>query len=60
MVNTAWSIDSHLWKNVPTDGIEVYPELELIEYDVKKMGQAGEIDPHVDNESLVSMVVLLT
>merc|ERR1712194_133607 len=57
LMDTAWAIDEELWENL--SGTRVYPEIEYIEYDVRKLGEPGTINRHVDNQSQVTMVVLL-
>jgi len=60
LIDTSWGCDAKLWKNIG-QGFELFPEIEFIEYDVTRMkGKPGKIDAHCDNESKVSMVVLLT
>lgn len=59
LIDTAWACDGKLWKGIG-QGFELYPELEFIEYDVGKMQRVGSIDPHCDNGSKVSMIVLLS
>ncbi|CAE8605688.1 unnamed protein product, partial [Polarella glacialis] len=57
LISAAWAVDRALWNNI----LEfVFPEIEYIEYDVKKLGRPGAISRHTDNDSLVTMVVLLS
>lgn len=57
LTTAAWQIDQQVWDNFKD---YAYPEIEYIEYDTEKLGGPGSIAKHVDNDSLVSMVVLLT
>eukprot|EP00930_Biecheleria_cincta_P027862 TRINITY_DN1948_c0_g1_i3.p2 TRINITY_DN1948_c0_g1~~TRINITY_DN1948_c0_g1_i3.p2 ORF type:complete len:130 (+),score=23.30 TRINITY_DN1948_c0_g1_i3:108-497(+) len=41
-------------------GETYFPEIEYIVYDVKQLGEPGTIEPHTDNQSQVSMVILLS
>lgn len=59
LIDTAWACDGKLWQGIG-EGFELYPELEYIEYDVSRMQRNGSIDPHCDNGSKVSMIVLLS
>eukprot|EP00746_Dinoflagellata_sp_MGD_P039108 gnl/MRDRNA2_/MRDRNA2_19427_c0_seq2.p1 gnl/MRDRNA2_/MRDRNA2_19427_c0~~gnl/MRDRNA2_/MRDRNA2_19427_c0_seq2.p1 ORF type:complete len:304 (-),score=58.08 gnl/MRDRNA2_/MRDRNA2_19427_c0_seq2:187-1098(-) len=52
--------DSVVWKKMGKLKKEVvYPEIEYIVYDARN-GMNGTIEPHIDNESAVSVVILLT
>jgi hypothetical protein len=59
VTQVAWSFSGALWNSVE-DGEELFPEIEYIVYDVKDLGEAGTIHPHTDNQSAVSMVILLS
>lgn len=59
VTTAAWGIDAKLWENIDS-GMTLYPEIEYIEYDVAKLGEAGTINVHRDNMSQVSMVALLS
>ncbi|CAE7259017.1 unnamed protein product [Symbiodinium sp. CCMP2592] len=57
LIASAWSVEKRMWGNI----LEfVFPEIEYIEYDVKKLGRPGSIARHTDNDSLITMVVLLS
>merc|ERR1719198_987131 len=58
-MKTAWGIDGELWENIES-GTTLFPEIEYIVYDVVKLGEPGTIHPHRDNQSMVTMVVLLS
>jgi len=58
LMRTAWALDGDLWESIE-DGETLYPEIEYIVYDVKKLGEPGTIQPHRDNQSAVTVVVLL-
>eukprot|EP00931_Biecheleriopsis_adriatica_P046196 TRINITY_DN26514_c0_g1_i2.p1 TRINITY_DN26514_c0_g1~~TRINITY_DN26514_c0_g1_i2.p1 ORF type:complete len:259 (-),score=58.14 TRINITY_DN26514_c0_g1_i2:121-864(-) len=59
LMQTAQALDAQLWHGIRKD--ETYfPEIEYIEYDVRKLGEPGTIEKHRDNESQVTAVVLLT
>jgi hypothetical protein len=58
ILNAAWSVDAKLWKNLRDRTI--FPEIEYIVYDVEKLGEHGTINRHTDNQSQVSMVILLS
>eukprot|EP00931_Biecheleriopsis_adriatica_P012159 TRINITY_DN11326_c0_g1_i2.p1 TRINITY_DN11326_c0_g1~~TRINITY_DN11326_c0_g1_i2.p1 ORF type:complete len:224 (-),score=45.19 TRINITY_DN11326_c0_g1_i2:64-735(-) len=53
------ALDAELWEGIE-DGVQLYPEIEYIVYDVKELGEPGNIEPHTDNFSQVSVVVLLS
>jgi len=53
------ALDADLWKGIE-QGDELFPEIEYIVYDVGKLGGPGTIEPHRDNGSQVTMVVLLS
>ncbi|CAE7544395.1 ZFP36L1 [Symbiodinium natans] len=53
------ALDNELWGEIEV-GDRFYPEIEYIQYDVGKLGEAGTIEPHTDNESQVTVVVLLS
>merc|ERR1719433_1181887 len=57
LTRTAWAVDRCLWRNLEDFA---YPEIEYIEYDVEKLGKPGAFGKHTDNDSLVTMVVLLS
>merc|ERR1712085_193175 len=59
VTQVAWAFSGALWDSVE-DGEELFPEIEYIVYDVKDLGEAGTINPHTDNQSAVSMVILLS
>jgi len=50
--------DATVWRKLARNR-KVYPEAEYIVYDARK-GKPGEIEPHVDNDSAVSIVILLS
>jgi len=58
LVNTAWAIDSQLWRKIG-EGYELYPQLELNVYDAPKNGGA-HVRPCCDTDSAVSVIVLLS
>lgn len=59
LLQVAHSLDAQLWQAIrPDDDLE--PEIEYIVYDVGQLGRPGNIAPHCDNKSMVSMVVLLS
>ncbi|CAK8986666.1 unnamed protein product [Durusdinium trenchii] len=53
----AWA-DAFLWQKLPRNEF-AYPEVEYIVYEGKE-GLPGSIEPHVDNHSAVTIVVLLS
>mmetsp|Transcript_35741 Transcript_35741/g.76191 ORF Transcript_35741/g.76191 Transcript_35741/m.76191 type:complete len:118 (+) Transcript_35741:2-355(+) len=53
----AWA-DAMIWHRLSQNKV-VYPEAEYIVYDARG-GTPGEIEPHVDNHSAVTIVVLLS
>jgi len=53
----AWA-DAAVWRKL-AQSRKVYPEAEYIVYDARK-GKPGEIEPHVDNHSAVTIVILLS
>lgn len=53
----AWA-DATIWGRLSRNR-KVYPEAEYIVYDARA-GKPGEIEPHVDNHSAVTIVVLLS
>eukprot|EP00933_Yihiella_yeosuensis_P072179 TRINITY_DN80508_c0_g1_i1.p1 TRINITY_DN80508_c0_g1~~TRINITY_DN80508_c0_g1_i1.p1 ORF type:complete len:261 (+),score=31.19 TRINITY_DN80508_c0_g1_i1:78-860(+) len=57
LISTAWALDKSLWQNILDF---TFPEIEYIEYDVKKLGRPGFIGYHRDNFSLVTVIVLLS
>lgn len=59
LMDAARAVDAELWNNLE-EGDEVFPEIEYIVYDVKDLGEPGKINPHRDNQSKVSAVVLLS
>jgi len=58
IMRTAWGLDGALWEAIPL-GSTLEPELEYIVYDVAELGRPGTIEPHADNESMVTMIVML-
>lgn len=54
----AWA-DQQLWSKLGTKIRKVYPEIEFIEYDARS-GEPKYIEPHVDNDSVITMLALLT
>jgi hypothetical protein len=61
LINSAWAVDGEIWKTIG-DGYELQPEVEFIEYDAGsgKDSKGGFIDPHTDNDSLITVVVMLS
>mmetsp|Transcript_5588 Transcript_5588/g.9974 ORF Transcript_5588/g.9974 Transcript_5588/m.9974 type:complete len:231 (+) Transcript_5588:33-725(+) len=59
LMDTARSIDAQLWHGIE-EGDRFFPEIEYIVYDVKELGEPGTIEPHCDNQSQVSMVMMLS
>lgn len=59
LMQCARGLDGELW-NALHDGDVVFPEIEYIVYNVLKLGEPGTISPHRDNDSMVTMVVLLS
>ncbi|CAE7427154.1 unnamed protein product, partial [Symbiodinium natans] len=57
LIHSAWSVEKRMWGNILDF---VFPEIEYIEYDVKNLGRPGSIARHTDNDSLITMVVLLS
>eukprot|EP00418_Pyrodinium_bahamense_P006206 CAMPEP_0179024032 /NCGR_PEP_ID=MMETSP0796-20121207/7243_1 /TAXON_ID=73915 /ORGANISM="Pyrodinium bahamense, Strain pbaha01" /LENGTH=354 /DNA_ID=CAMNT_0020719975 /DNA_START=69 /DNA_END=1133 /DNA_ORIENTATION=+ len=57
LVGTLLWADRTVWRGLKK-GAVVYPEVEYLVYDARG-GVPGTIEPHVDNESVVSAVVLL-
>ncbi|CAL1141186.1 unnamed protein product [Cladocopium goreaui] len=53
----AWA-DAFLWQKLPRNEF-AYPEVEYIVYEAKG-GIPGSIEPHVDNHSAVTIVILLS
>ncbi|CAE7213176.1 Uso1 [Symbiodinium pilosum] len=53
------ALDNELWCEIEADD-RFYPEIEYIQYDVGKLGEPGTIEPHTDNESQVTVIVLLS
>jgi len=64
LLETAWAIDGHHWyawkRRGHADTGLCYPEIEFIDYDIKRLGRPGMFDTHVDNRSVVTAVVLLS
>lgn len=58
LLDTMVWADATTWRRLHRSKI-VYPEAEYIVYDART-GQPGEIEPHVDNHSGVSIVILLS
>ncbi|CAJ1334049.1 unnamed protein product, partial [Effrenium voratum] len=53
------ALDAELWQQIEI-GDRFFPEIEYIVYDVSSLGEAGKIEPHRDNQSQVTVVVLLS
>mmetsp|Transcript_31938 Transcript_31938/g.72867 ORF Transcript_31938/g.72867 Transcript_31938/m.72867 type:complete len:333 (-) Transcript_31938:26-1024(-) len=58
LIGAMFWADALVWKKIGKNKV-VYPEVEYIVYDARQ-GSPGEIEPHVDNHSAVSIVVLLS
>ncbi|CAK0834802.1 unnamed protein product [Prorocentrum cordatum] len=58
LVDTMVWADQLVWKRLARNET-VYPQAEYIVYDARD-GEPGTIEPHVDNNSAVSMIVLLS
>ncbi|CAK8991514.1 unnamed protein product [Durusdinium trenchii] len=57
LIDSAWSIERRMWGNI----LEfVFPEIEYIDYNVQKLAKPGSIARHADNDSMVTMVALLS
>lgn len=52
--------DTEGWRKLRKKKDKVYPEVEYIEYDVKREGGQCFIEPHVDNKSGVTLVAMLS
>eukprot|EP00406_Dinophysis_acuminata_P068514 CAMPEP_0179281168 /NCGR_PEP_ID=MMETSP0797-20121207/37013_1 /TAXON_ID=47934 /ORGANISM="Dinophysis acuminata, Strain DAEP01" /LENGTH=364 /DNA_ID=CAMNT_0020989865 /DNA_START=37 /DNA_END=1131 /DNA_ORIENTATION=- len=55
--------DAEKWQGLPSSAKKkgkVYPEIEYIEYNVEKFGEACFIEPHVDNKSAVTLIAMLS
>merc|ERR1712151_1048981 len=59
LMSTSRRIDADLWHSLEPRKV-YYPEIEYITYDVKELGGPGTISPHVDNDSMVSMLIMLS
>eukprot|EP00438_Fugacium_kawagutii_P000139 Skav223589 [mRNA] locus=scaffold493:12356:13078:- [translate_table: standard] len=53
------AFDAELWHEIES-GERFFPEIEYIVYDVARLGEAGKIEPHTDNQSQVTVVILLS
>lgn len=59
LMRTARALDNQLWQAIrPRDCLE--PEIEYIVYDTAQLRGPGRIAPHFDNESKVSMIIMLS
>eukprot|EP00933_Yihiella_yeosuensis_P033587 TRINITY_DN27256_c2_g2_i1.p1 TRINITY_DN27256_c2_g2~~TRINITY_DN27256_c2_g2_i1.p1 ORF type:complete len:293 (-),score=48.61 TRINITY_DN27256_c2_g2_i1:434-1312(-) len=58
LVQTLLWVDGELWGKLKPNRV-VYPEIEYLVYDARKGKPAG-IEPHVDNQSVVTAVILLS
>ena len=52
------AFDAELWQEINV-GDRFFPEIEYIVYDVSRLGEAGKIEPHMDNQSQVCGLRLL-
>eukprot|EP00913_Durusdinium_trenchii_P002094 g1933.t1 len=53
------ALDAELWNEIDI-GDRFFPEIEYIVYDVSRLGEPGRIEPHTDNQSQVTVVVMLS
>lgn len=58
-MQTAWGLDGALWESI-SPGSTLEPEIEYIVYDVAELKGPGTIGPHTDNESMVTMIIMLS
>jgi hypothetical protein len=52
--------DSEVWRRLRKKKNRVYPEVEYIEYDVKREQGECYIEPHVDNKAGVTLIAMLS
>lgn len=57
LIDAAEAVDMQLWQGLRDFAA---PEIEYIVYDVEELGRPGSIAKHTDNESVVSVVVMLS
>ena len=60
VLDTAHALDAEYWGAIRHESHCCRPEVELIDYDVERLGRAGTFGDHRDSESIVTVVVMLS
>ena len=60
LMQTMYSADAQVWRAITREHECLWPEVEILTYDVEKAGEACAINPHTDNESVITFICMLS